>query len=182
MKLYIKNMYCIRCEMLVKSVFKKKGIPFQSVRSGEVEILKDLSAEEKNMLQAALDKLGLEMLDDKKSIIVEKIINVINELVHYSGIRIKVNLSDYLKEKLDYDYTYLSRIFAEVKGTTIEHFFISCRIDRAKEMLIYEDLTLAELAEKLHFTDASHFCNQFRKITGLTPSYFRKVRNIRSEV
>lgn len=172
-------MVCIRCELLVKSEFKKMGIPLSSIKSGEVEIVSDLSENEKNTIQSSLEKLGLELLDDKKTIIVEKIINVINELVNYSGIKLKINLSDYLKEKLNYDYSYLSRLFAEVKGTTIEHFFITYRIERAKELLIYEESSLAEIADKLHFTDASHFCNQFKKATGLTPSYFRQIKNDR---
>jgi AraC-like DNA-binding protein len=173
-------MVCVRCETIVKTELEKIGLPFHSIKSGEVEIVDHISEAEKSVLHTSLDKLGLELLDDKKNILVEKIINLIVDLVHYNDIRLKVNLSDYLKEKLHYDYAYLSRLFAVVKGTTIEHFFISYRIERAKEMLKYEDLTLIEIAEKLHFSDASHFCNQFKKSTGLTPSYFRKLRNNRT--
>lgn len=176
-------MVCVRCEMLVKSELKKMDIPFKSVKSGEIDIIKDdISNEEIKTLHLSLEKLGLELLDDKKSIIVEKIINVINELVNYDGLKLKINLSDYLKEKLKYDYAYLSRLFAEVKGITIEHFFIAYRIERAKELLIYDDMSLAEIADKLHFSDASHLCNQFKKSTGLTPSYFRQLKNNKNKV
>jgi AraC-like DNA-binding protein len=175
MKLYIKNMVCVRCEAVVKSELKKMGLAFQSIKSGEVEIMDDIPADIKERLNIALEKSGLGLLDDKKSVLVEKIKTVIIELVHYTDERLKVNLSDYLKEKLEYDYAYLSRLFAEVNGTTIEHYFISLRIERSKELLVYSDLSLIEIAEQLHFSDTSHFCNQFKKATGLTPSYFRQI-------
>jgi len=177
MKFYIKNMVCVRCELLVKSEFERMGIPFQSFKSGEIEISDNITEEDKSKVQAALQKLGLEMLDDKKSILVEKTMSVINDLVYYDGIKLKINLSDYLKEKLDYDYAYLFRLFAEVKGITIEQYFINQRIERAKEMLIYDNLSLTEIADKLHFTDTPHLSNQFKKTTGLTPSYFRQINN-----
>ncbi len=176
MKLFIKNMVCVRCETLVINELEKMGIPFSTIKSGEVEITDDLPEEERMRLNIVLQKAGLELLDDKKSVLVEKIRTTIIELVHYSEDRLKVNLSDYLKEKLNYDTAYLSRLFAEVKGTTIEHFFISQRIERAKELIIYEDLSLNEIADKLHFSSASHLCNQFKKLTGLTPSYFRRLK------
>jgi len=171
MKLYIKNMVCVRCETVVKSELKKMGVAFRSIKSGEVEIDDNISADARDKLNAALEKSGLGLLDDKKSVLVEKIKNTIIELVHYTDERLKVNLSDYLKEKIGYDYAYLSRLFAEVNGTTIEHYFITLRI----EMLIYENFTLVEIAEFLHFSDTSHFCNQFKKATGLTPSGFRQI-------
>jgi AraC-like DNA-binding protein len=172
-------MACVRCETLVKSEITKMGYACQSVKSGEVEIEEDMTKEERNQLHINLEKSGLGLLDDKKSVLVEKIQNLIIELVHYTDDQIKINLSDYLKEKLSYDSAYLARLFAEVKGTTIEHYFIAQRIERAKEMLIYHDLSLTEIADQLHFSSASHLCNQFKKITGLTPAYFRQINNHR---
>jgi AraC-like DNA-binding protein len=180
MKLYIKNMVCVRCETLVKSELEKMGLPFQSVRSGEVEIKEDLSPEKRELLNVALKRSGLELLDDTKSVLVEKIANLIIELVHYTDDRIRTNLSDYLKEKLNYDPAYMARLFSEVKGTTIEHFFIAQRIDRAKELLVHDELNLSEIADKLHFSSAAHLSNQFKKATGLTPSYFRQLKSRRS--
>jgi AraC-like DNA-binding protein len=151
------------------------GLSFRSVKSGEIEIDDDISTIDRDKLNSVLECSGLGLLDDKKSVLVEKIKNTIIELVHNTDERIKVNLSEYLKEKIGYDYAYLSRLFAEVNGTTIEHYFISLRIELAKEMLIYEDFNLIEIAEFLHFSDTSHFCNQFKKATGLTPSNFRQI-------
>lgn len=170
-------MVCIRCEMVVRSELEKAGIPFYIVRIGMVEMPEHITAEQRERLNMALKKSGLELLDDKKSILVEKIKNVIIELVHYNEDRIRVNLSDYLSEKLNYDYTYLANLFAEVKGTTIEQFFIFHRIERTKELLVYDELSLSEISDKLHFSNPSHLCKQFKKITGLTPTHFRKLND-----
>jgi len=164
---------------VVKTELDKLGFPYSDIRSGEVEIKRELSPDEKTKLDEALTRMGLGLLDTKKSVLVEKVINVIIDLVHYSDDTIKVNLSDHLREKLGYDYDYLARLFSEVKGITIEHFFINQRIERAKELLIHEEFNLDEIAEKLHFSSTSHFCNQFKKYTGLTPSYFKHVKNDR---
>jgi AraC-like DNA-binding protein len=169
-------MVCVRCESLVKNELLRHGYDIHSIKAGELELKNELSDEERKHLHAIVEKLGLGLLDDKKSILVEKIQNLIIGLVHYMPDQIKFNLSDYLKEKLGYDNTYLARLFAEVKGTTIENFYIGQRIERAKELLIYEDLSLAEIADKLHYSSTSHFSNQFKKITGLTPAYFRQIR------
>jgi AraC-like DNA-binding protein len=179
MKLYIKNMVCIRCEMVVKSELEKMGLLYKSVKIGEAEIYKVLTPEQREQFNIALKKSGLELLDDNKSILVEKIKNVIIELVHYNEEQIKVNLSDYLKEKLNYDYTYLANLFSDVKGTTIEQFFIAHRIERVKELLVYDELTLTEIAGKLHYSSSAHLCKQFKKVTGLTPSHFKKLKNAR---
>ncbi len=172
-------MVCVRCESIVKAELNKIGIPFKSVKLGEVEVDDDLSPEKRTLLNDALVKSGLGLLDNKKSVLVEKIKNLIIELVHYTDDRLKTNLSVYLKEKLGYDYAYLSRLFAEVNGMTIENYFITIRVERAKEMLVYEDFSINEIADKLHFSDASHFNRQFKKVTGLTPSYFREIKNNR---
>lgn len=172
-------MVCIRCEMVVKSELEKLGLKYISVKIGEVEILEDFTREQREQFNIALKKSGLELLDDKKSMLVEKIKNVIIEIVHYKEDQIKVNLSEYLSEKLNYDYTYLANLFSEVKGTTIEQFFIAHRIEKVKELLVYDELNLTEIAEKLHYSSVAHLCKQFKKVTGLTPSHFKLLKNKR---
>lgn len=172
-------MVCIRCEMVVKSELEKMGMPFLSVKIGEAEIKKDLTPEQRDQFNIALKKSGLELLDDSKSILVEKIKNVIIELVHYTEDQIRVNLSDYISEKLSYDYTYLANLFSEVKGTTIEQFFIAHRIERVKELLVYDELNLTEIADKLNYSSVAHLSKQFKKVTGLTPSHFKQLKHKR---
>ncbi|MFH2094551.1 MAG: AraC family transcriptional regulator [Bacteroidota bacterium] len=174
-------MVCIRCEIVVKAELDKLGIKYLYVKIGEVNLADRLSKGKKAQFDMALRKSGLELLNDNKSILVEKIKNVIIELVHYSEDQIRLNLSDYMKEKLNYDYTYLANLFSEVKGTTIEQFFISHRIERAKELLVYDELNLTEIADKLHFSSVAHLSNQFKKVTGLTPSHFKKLKNKRRD-
>jgi AraC-like DNA-binding protein len=179
MKLYIRNMVCIRCKMVVKSELEKLGLHYISVELGEVEILENITTEQLNQFDEGLKKSGLEIMDDKKSMLIEKIKNSIVELVHYSDEQIKVNLSDYLSEKLSHDYTYLANLFSEVQGTTIEKFFIAHKIEKAKELLVYDELNLTEIADKLHYSSVAHLSNQFKKITGLTPSHFKKLKHKR---
>ena len=179
MKLFIKNMVCIRCEMIVKSELEKLGLKYIAVRIGEADIIEDITPEQLKLLDAGLRKSGLELMDNSKSILVEKIKNVIVELVHYTDDQIKVNLSDYLSEKLNYDYTYLANLFSEVKGTTIEKFYLAHKIEKVKELIVYDELNLTEIADKMHYSSVAHLSNQFKKITGLTPSHFKKLKNKR---
>jgi len=172
-------MVCIRCVMVVKSELESLGVHFVNVKIGEAEIFENITSEQKDILNSALKRSGLELLDDKKSMLVEKVRNAIVEQVHYTEDQIKVNLSDYLSEMLGYDYTYLANLFMEVKGTTIEQFFIHHRIERAKELLIYNELTLTEIAYKLHFSSVAHLSRQFKKVTGLTPSHFKLMKDKR---
>ena len=172
-------MVCIRCKMLVKSELEKLGLHYISVELGEVEIMENISGEKLNQFDEGLRKSGLELMDDKKSMLIEKIKNCIVELVHYSDEQIKVNLSDYLNEKLNHDYTYLANLFSEVQGTTIEKFFIAHKIEKAKELLVYDELNLTEIADKLHYSSVAHLSNQFKKITGLTPSHFKNLKHKR---
>jgi len=181
MKIYIKNMVCIRCKMVVKSELKKLGLHYTVVELGEVEIMEDISTEQLYRLSIALKKSGLELMDDKKSILVEKIKAVIIELVHYTDEHIKINLSDYLSEKLNYNYTYLANLFSEVKGTTIEKFYLAHKIEKVKELLVYDELNLTEIAYKLHYSSVSHLSNQFKKMTGLTPSHFKNLKKNRRD-
>jgi len=179
MKLYIKNMVCIRCKMVVKSELDKLGLHYANVELGEVEIQEDLSSDQLSALSALLEEAGLELMDDKKSILVEKIKAIVIEVVHYKDDMIKVNLSDYISEKLNHNYSYLSNLFTEVKGTTIEKFYLAHKIEKVKELLVYDELNLTEIAYKLHYSSVSHLSNQFKKMTGLTPTHFRNLRQKR---
>ncbi|HTJ52089.1 MAG TPA: helix-turn-helix domain-containing protein [Cyclobacteriaceae bacterium] len=179
MKLLVKNMVSLRCKMIVKSELEKMNLQFTVVELGEVEIKDELSSKQQQELKASLLKFGLELLEDKKSILIEKIKNIVVEMIHYSDEPPVLNFSAYLSGKLKYDYNYLSNLFSEVKGTTIEHFIISHKIERAKELLIYNELTLTEIAEKLHYSNVAHLSNQFKKVTGLTPTFFKKMKHKR---
>lgn len=172
-------MVCTRCKMAVKSELDNLGLQYTSVELGEVEIIGDISSEQKDRLNIALKMIGLELIDDKKIILVERIKTIIIELVHYTDSQIKVNLSDFLSQKLDYNYTYLANLFSEVKGTTIEQFYLAHKIEMVKELLIYDELNLSEIAHKLHYSSVAHLSNQFKKITGLTPSHFKKLKHKR---
>jgi YesN/AraC family two-component response regulator len=163
--------------MAVKSELDKLGLHHTRVEIGETEIMEELSDEQRDILSTSLEKIGLELLEDKKNIMVEKIKTIIIELVHYNEDQIKTNLSDYLSEKLNHNYTYLSNLFSEIKGTTIEKYYLTNKIERVKELLVYDELNLTEIAWKMHYSSVAHLSNQFKKMTGLTPSHFKNLRN-----
>ena len=163
--------------MVVKEELKKLGLHFIVVDLGEVEIMENISKAQEQQLKQALLESGLEFMDDKKSILIEKVKNVLTEMIHHSDELPKVNYSDHISEKLDYDYTYLSNLFSEVKGITIQQFIIINKIERAKELLLYDELSLAEISYKLHYSSVAHLSNQFKKITGLTPSNYRQMKD-----
>ena len=165
--------------MIVKSELENLGLHFKTVDLGEVTIEEELNAAQYKKLQSGLSKFGLELMEDKKSILIEKIKNIVVEMIHYSDELPATNFSDYLSEKLHYDYHYLSNLFSEVKGTTIEQYIIAHKIERVKELLVYEKLTLTEIAYKLHYSSVAHLSNQFKKVTGLTPSFFKKMKDKR---
>jgi AraC-like DNA-binding protein len=165
--------------MAVKEELRKLGLHFIVVDLGEVEIMESLNAEERAALKSGLLLSGLELMDDKRAVLIEKIQNVITEMIHHSGELPKTNFSDYLSEKLSYDYTYLSNLFSEVKGITIQQFIIHHKIERAKELLCYEELSLTEISFKLHYSSVAHLSNQFKKITGLSPSEYKKLKDKR---
>jgi AraC-like DNA-binding protein len=165
--------------MVVKSELERLGLQHTIIELGEAEIYGDISDDKKAKLDAALKKQGLELMDDKKSMLIEKIKTVIIELIHYSDFPLKINLSDYLTSRINYDYTYLANLFSEVQGTTIEHFFIYHKIERVKELLVYDELNLKEIAYKLHYSSVAHLSNQFKKVTGLTPSHFKQLKHKR---
>lgn len=168
-----------RCKMVVKEELKKLGLHFIIVEMGVIDIMEDITNGAREQIRTALHKSGLELMDDKKAVLIEKIKNVIIEMVHYTDELPKTNFSDYISEKLHYDYTYLANLFSEVQGITIEFFIISHKIERVKELIIYDELNLTEIAWKLHYSSVAHLSNQFKKITGLTPSHFKKLKNKR---
>jgi len=172
-------MVCIRCQMVVKHELEKLGLRYIDVKIGEANIIDEILPEQVKQLDIALRKSGLQLMDNKKSILVEKIKSAIIELVHYTEDQIKVNLSDYLSEKLSYYYTYLANLFSEVKGTTIENFYLTHKIEKVKELIVYDELNLTEIAYKMHYSSVAHLSNQFKKMTGLTPSHFKKLKNKR---
>ena len=165
-----------RCKMAVKEELKKLGLHFIVVELGEVEIMEKISAEQRVLLQEGLVNSGLELMDDRRSVLIERIKNVIVDMVHHSDEEIRVNFSHYLSEKLNHDYTYLANLFSEVQGQTIEQFIISHKIERIKELIIYGDLNITEIAWKLNYSSVAHLSNQFKKETGLTPSHFKKLK------
>ena len=144
-----------------------------------IEILEDITEEQRDQLRINLSKTGLELLDDKKSILIEKIKNVIIEMIHYSDEFPKVNYSDYISEKVGYDYTYLANAFSEVKGITIQHFIIIHKVEKIKELLLYDELNLTEISYRLHYSSVAHLSNQFKKITGLTPTFYKQLKSKR---
>ena len=174
-------MVCIRCQMVVKAELEKLGLKYAYVRIGEANIIGDVDQEQLERLKTDLKKVGLLLMDNKKSILVEKIKNAIIELVHYTEEQIKVNLSDYLSQKLNYDYTYLANLFSEVKGITIEKFYLTHKIEKVKELIVYDELNLSEIAYKMHYSSVAHLSNQFKKYTGLSPSHFKKLKNKRRQ-
>ena len=179
MKLYIKYMVSQRCKMIVEEELKKLGLRFIIVDLGMVEIMEDITFSQHEQLKRNLLKSGLELLDDKKSILIEKIKNVITEMIHYSDDLPKINYSDFISEKLNYDYTYLSNIFSEVKGITIQQFIIIHKIERVKELILYDELNLTEISYKLHYSSVSHLSKQFKKVTGLSPTYYKQLKQKR---
>ncbi len=168
-----------RCKMTVKEELKKLGFHFVIVELGEVDIMEDITAEQREQLKTALLDSGLELMDDKKAVLVEKIKNAIIEMVHHSDENIKINLSDYLSEKLNHNYTYLANLFSEVRGITIEHFMIAHKIEKIKEFLIYDELNITEIAWKMNYSSVAHLSNQFKKVTGLSPSHFKQLKDKR---
>ena len=169
-------MVSIRCKMAVKSELDRLGVLYGTVDLGEVDIKENITSEQREDLKNGLLKSGLELMDDKKAMLIEKIKNVIVEMVHYADELPKTKNSDYISEKLNHDYTYLANLFSEATGTTIEHFIIAHKIEKVKELIIYDELNLTEIAWKLHYSSVAHLSNQFKKITGLTPSFFKSLK------
>jgi YesN/AraC family two-component response regulator len=163
--------------MVVKSELERLGLPYGKIDLGEVEIIGGITADQHDRLRVALQESGLELMHDHKEILIARIKAVIVEMVHYASEVPKTNFSNYLSERLNYNYTYLSNLFAEVTGTTIEHFIIAHKVERVKELLIYNELNLTQISYKLNYSSVAHLSNQFRKVTGLTPTAYKKLKH-----
>jgi len=172
-------MVSIRCKMIVKSELEKLGFHNVIVDLGEIETSESLTPEQREQLRVALLQSGLELMDDKKAILIERIKNVIIEMIHYEDEWPTINFSTYLTQKLKYDYTYMANLFSEATGTTIEHFIIAHKIERVKELLLYDELTLTQISYKLNYSSVGHLSNQFKKVTGLTPTFFKNLKHKR---
>lgn len=170
-------MVCARCKMVVESEFEKLGLHTISVELGEVELKQELDDKQKEVLLVNLQTLGFDLIDDKKTKTVERIKNLIVDLVHHKNNDLKINLSDYLAKNLNQDYNSLSNLFSEIENTTIEKYFISQKIEKVKELLIYNELSLSEIADILNYSNVAHLSNQFKKITGFTPTSFKQSKD-----
>jgi AraC-like DNA-binding protein len=179
MKLYIKYMVSLRCKMVVKEELTKLGLHYVVLDLGVVEILENITEEQRAKLRRELIKSGLLLLDSKLAILVDKIVSVIVEMIHYNEEVPKVNYSDFISEKLGFDYTYLSNVFSEVKGITIQQFIILHKVERVKELLLYDELSLKEISYMLHYSSVAHLSNQFKKITGLSPAFYKQLKSKR---
>lgn len=176
MKLYVKHMVSLRCKMIVKEELKKLGLRCTNIDLGVVELSREISEKQRETLRRNLQKSGLELLEDRKSILIERIKGVIIEMVHYLDESPKMNYSHYLSEKLGYGYNYLSNSFSEQKGITIQQFIIKHKIERVKELLLYDELSLTEISYRLHYSSVAHLSNQFKKVTGFTPSTYKQTQ------
>ncbi|VXB55929.1 Transcriptional regulator, AraC family [Flavobacterium sp. 9R] len=179
MKIYIKNMVCPRCIMVVQSELEKSGFTPLSVSLGEVVFEKDLAVSDQEIIAKTLQNVGFEIIEDQKKQGVEKVKNLIIDLVQNQNSTLKNTLSDYLSTQLDCDYKYITTLFTELEGTTIEKYFIAQKIEKVKELLVYNELTLSEIAFQLQYSSVAHLSNQFKSVTGLTPSYFKNIRTER---
>ena len=176
MKIYIKNMVSNSCRFAVKDALNKLNVPYIRINLGEVEVKKNISKNQRENLKVALQKMGFELMNDRRTILIEKVKNTIVEMVHYADDMIKVNFSDYLSHKLNYDYTYLSNLFTEVQGTNIQHFILLHKAERIKELISYDELTISEIAYKMNYSSVAHLSNQFKKVTGFSPTYFKHLK------
>ena len=169
-------MVCDRCIMVVQNELEKLGLDAKNIKLGEVILSKEITSLEKENLSKTLEPLGFEVIDDKKGRIIEKIKNIIIDLVHHQDSDVKTNLSDVLSDKLHHDYNYLSNLFSEVEGTTIQKYFIAQKVEKVKELLVYDELSLSEIANRLNYSSVAYLSNQFKKVTGLTPSHFKQIK------
>ena len=174
-------MVSLRCKMMVQQELENLHLRYAVIELGMVNLLEDISEQDRLKLQKNLLRSGLVLLDDKKSILIERIKNVVTEMIHYNEELPNTNYSDYISEKLNLDYTYLANIFSEVKGITLQQFIIVHKIERVKELLLYDELNLTEIANKLHYSSVAHLSNQFKKVTGLSPSYYKQLKKKRKQ-
>ncbi len=179
MKIYIKNMACESCKLVVKEALKELDIIPVKVDLGEIETKEDMTDDEKLKLNSKIKKAGLELLEKKQGVLIEKIRKVMIEYVYKSDEKPNVKFSVLLSEKLNHSYTYLANFFSEVEATTIEQYIIALKIERIKELIIFGEHTFSEIAYKLHYSSIAHLSSQFKKVTGLTPSHFKALKEKR---
>ena len=170
-------MVSIRCKMVVKAELDTLGLHYTAVELGVIEIMEEITKEQREKLKAALLESGLELIEDKRAMLIEKIKIVITEMIHYSDELPRVNYSEYISKTMGYDYTYLANIFSEVKGITIEHYIIAHKIEKVKELLLYDELNLTEISYRMNYSSVSHLSTQFKKVTGLTPTFFKNLKD-----
>ena len=183
MKLYIKFMVSLRCKMVVKAILESLAIQYRTVELGEVDLFEDeITNKQYNILKVTLIKSGLELLNDKKSVIIERIKNIVIEIVHYSDDLPRTKLSVYISEKLHYDYTYLANLFSASTGISIAQFMLNHKIEKVKELILYDELTLTEISNQLHYSNVSHLSKQFKKVTGLTPTHFKTLNSYKKDL
>lgn len=182
MKLFVKHMVSLRCKMVVKEVLAGLGLRPTKIELGVVEIRENISEDVREKLKNDLSDCGLELLEDRTSILIEQIVGTVIEMVHYSDEAPKMNYSDYISEKLNYDYTYLSNVFSKEKGMTIQQFIIMNKVERVKEFLLYDELNLTEISYKMNYSSVAHLSNQFKKITGFSPSFYKQLKFQRCEL
>ncbi|MGL4852218.1 MAG: helix-turn-helix domain-containing protein [Phocaeicola sp.] len=179
--IYIKNMVCDRCTMVVKNIFSQQAIAIQQIVLGEVSLTSPLSPTQLERLKESLEAVGFEVIDNRRSKLIEQVKNNIRELVHRKEGALKVNLSDYLSLQVNQEYASLSSLFSEVEGVTIEKYYIAQKIERVKELLMYDDLSLSEIAYQLNYSSTAHLSNQFKKVTGLTPTFYKQLSDKRRQ-
>jgi AraC-like DNA-binding protein len=175
MKIYIQHMVSLRCKMMVGTQLDKLGIGYRSIELGEVQLAEPLSDVKRPILKQALSESGLILIQEKNAVLIEQIINLVVEMVHYSDELPNVNFSQLLSEKMNQDYKKMAAIFSKIKGVTIEHFIILHKVERIKELIIYDELNLTEISYKLNYSSVAHLSKQFKQVTGLTPSFFKSL-------
>jgi AraC-like DNA-binding protein len=179
MKIYVRNMACESCKVVVKEALKELDILTIKVEMGEIETKEDISDEEKKKLNGKIKKVGLELLEKKQGVLIEKIRKVMVDYVYNSDEKPNIKFSVLLSEELNHSYTYLANFFSEVEVTTIEQYIIALKIERIKELIIFEEHTFSEIANKLHYSSVAHLSAQFKKVTGLTPTHFKNLKEKR---
>lgn len=177
MKIHIKHMVSTRCKIVVRDVLNEMGLHFVIVELGEVDIMEDITTTQREQLRTKLQDVGLELMEDKRTILLEKIKYAILDIVHNRVEDKRINFSHYLSKKLGYSYTYLASIFSETSGTTIEQYMIVQKVEHVKELITYDQLSISEIAWKMNYSSAAHLSNQFKKVTGFSPSQFKNLKN-----
>ncbi len=174
-KLFIKNMVCHRCKIMVRRILKINNIETNHIELGEVELKNPINTDQLEIVRNELEELGFELIDDKRSKLIEQIKTLIIQIVHQENSELKVNLSDYLSDQTKMDYKYISNLFSEMEGQTIEKYFIQQKIEKVKELMVYDELSLSEIAFQMNYSSVAHLSAQFKKVTGLTPSVFKQL-------